>query len=111
MIRAICLNPAIDRTYYIDGFEAGDKYKTIIRGSARGARGVNVAKVCGQLGEPAAIYGFVGGAAGKRVRGEMERCCRSVRLVEIEGQTRTTINVIDRRRRRGNRDTGGRPPR
>ena len=100
MIRAICLNPAIDRTYYIDGFEAGDKYKNNHPRECAGGKGVNEAKVCGQLGEPAAIYGFVGGAAGKRVRGEMERCCRSVRLVEIEGQTRTTINVIDRRRRR-----------
>lgn len=100
MIRAICLNPAIDRTYYVDDFEAGYKYKDNRPRECAAGKGVNVAKVCAQLGEPAAIYGFVGGAAGKRVRGEMERCCRSVRLVEIEGETRTTINVIDRRRRR-----------
>ena len=29
MIRAICLNPAIDRTYYIDGYVPGRPYRQI----------------------------------------------------------------------------------
>ena len=29
MIRAICLNPAIDRTYYIDGYVSGRPYRQI----------------------------------------------------------------------------------
>lgn len=98
MIRAICLNPVIDRTYYIDGFEAGRQYKNNRPQECVGGKGVNVAKVCAQLGEPSAVYGFVGGRAGERVRCEMERCCRSVHLVDIHGETRTTVNVIDRRR-------------
>ncbi|HIX06110.1 MAG TPA: 1-phosphofructokinase family hexose kinase [Candidatus Fournierella pullicola] len=96
MIRAVCLNPVIDRTYYIDQFTAGRQYKNNEPSECVGGKGVNVAKVCAQLGEPAAVYGFVGGTAGGRVRAEMARCCSSVCLLEVAGETRTTINVIDR---------------
>lgn len=96
MIRAVCLNPVIDRTYYIDWFTAGRQYKDNEPGECVGGKGVNVAKVCAQLGEPAAVYGFVGGTAGEKVRAEMVRCCSNVCLLEADGETRTTINVIDR---------------
>ena len=67
MIRAICLNPAIDRTYYIDGYVPGRPYRQIQPKVDVGGKGINAAKVCAQLGEPVACYGFIGCENGEKV--------------------------------------------
>lgn len=100
MIRAICLNPVIDRMYYIDGFAAGRQYKEQVPSRFVGGKGVNIARVAALLGEQCTLYGFVGGANGALVEEDMER--HGVRFVAFHtpGETRTTINIIDRAGRR-----------
>ena len=46
MIRAVCLNPVIDRTYHINGFQPGKKYFHLKPDLSVGGKGINVAKVC-----------------------------------------------------------------
>ena len=65
-----------------------------------GGKGINVAKVCVSLGEPVALYCFVGGLTGEMVRAYMKPRCSVFRSVSVCGATRETINIIDRKNER-----------
>ncbi|MCI8660054.1 MAG: 1-phosphofructokinase family hexose kinase [Lachnospiraceae bacterium] len=97
MIRVIGLNPVIDRTYYIEDFCVGTKFYEIPPRADVGGKGINVARVLRMMGEPCVLYGFVGGNNGRLVEEEMDACHVEFRAFHTEGETRTTINIIDNR--------------
>jgi tagatose 6-phosphate kinase len=96
MIRSICLNPVIDRMYFINHFQSGNLYRDNQPRVYSGGKGVNVAKVVAALGEKCAIYGFVAGSSGNKLRSDLISQGIRSRFIEIPGETRTTINIIDR---------------
>jgi 1-phosphofructokinase family hexose kinase len=98
MIRSICLNPVIDKVYFIDHFTAGRLYRDNCPARYAGGKGVNVAKVLALLGEACAIYGFIGGDSGRRLEDEIISLGIQSKFIGIAGDTRTTINVIDKER-------------
>jgi len=94
-IHVLCLNPAIDKLYEIDGFTAGEDYPGQRPGIQYGGKGVNVARVLSQLGENVRLYAFLGETGAQDFRREMEpRCACS--FVTVPGACRTTVNIIDR---------------
>lgn len=95
MIRIICLNPVVDRMYYINDFRPGVLHKAIPPAIYPGGKGVNIARVVSQLGEECELYTFLGGSAGSLVKQDM--LSHGVKLHEYwyEGETRSTINIID----------------
>jgi tagatose 6-phosphate kinase len=95
MIRAICLNPVIDRTYFIDGFCPGKQYRDNIPMERVGGKGLNVARICSQLGSDTSVYGFVAGQTGRQIRAKMESLCKGAYFVEVQGESRITINLVD----------------
>ena len=95
MIRALCLNPAIDRSYMIDAFETGRQYRDNTPRLSVGGKGIYVARACALLGELVTVYGFIGGVNGRLVAEETRRCGCINRFIEVEGETRVTINIID----------------
>ena len=95
MIRCICLNPVIDKVYFINNFTAGRLYRDNCPAVYAGGKGVNVAKVLALLGETCAIYGFIGGDSGKRLKNEITALGIQSKFIEIAGDTRTTVNIID----------------
>lgn len=96
MIRAICLNPVVDRVYSIDDFAAGSIYRGNNPAVYAGGKGVNVARVAALMGEPCALYGFIGGSTGAFIQREIARYSIESHLIEVSVDTRTTINIIDR---------------
>ena len=96
MIRPVCLNPLIDRSYNIGGFLPGKKYKDNLSHDCIGGKGLNIAKVCSQLGEKTTVYGFTGGDTGLRIEKGMAEYDCDLRFVRINEENRTTINIIDR---------------
>ena len=72
MIHVLCLNPAIDKLYRIDGFTAGEDYPGQRPVTRIGGKGVNVARVLSQLGEPVHLYAFVGEESLASFQREME---------------------------------------
>ena len=66
MIRIICLNPVIDRVYYISDFVEAKKYYEIRPQIFVGGKGINIARVMSQMGEKCSLYAFVGGENRKR---------------------------------------------
>lgn len=96
MLRSICLNPVLDRIYYTNDFSAGKQYKEIPARIYPGGKGVNVARVMALLGEPCVLYMFVGGHVGELIVEDMRNQGVELRVFSLEGETRTTVNIIDR---------------
>lgn len=95
MIRTVCLNPVIDRSYYIEEFEPGKKYFNLCREVSIGGKGINVAKVCRQCVEQVMLYGYIAGTNGEMIRECMSQKHIDSFLLEVQGNTRETINLID----------------
>ena len=55
MIRIICLNPVIDRVYYISDFVEAKKYYEIRPQIFVGGKGINIARVMSQMGEKCSL--------------------------------------------------------
>jgi tagatose 6-phosphate kinase len=81
--------------YFIDDFVASKKFKEIAPQIFIGGKGVNIAKVVTRLSEKCTLYSFIGGYGGQLIRREMERFGVDFKYCEINGEIRTTINVID----------------
>lgn len=99
MIRAICLNPVIDRSYQIDNFVAGAQYINSIATECIGGKGLNVAKVCKLLQEPVTLYTFTGGETGKQICNRLLKQQIDLRNIELDESSRISINIIDARNR------------
>ena len=95
MIHVLCLNPAVDKLYEIDGFAAGEVYPGQTARVSVGGKGVNVARVLSQLGESPRLYAMLGETGGEAIRQEMERRC-ACHFVTVPGACRTTVNIMDR---------------
>ncbi len=94
-IHVLCLNPAVDKLFEIDGFAAGEDYPGQRPVARVGGKGVNVARVLSQLGENVHLYAFLGETGGEAFRREMEPRCACTFLT-VPGACRTTVNIIDR---------------
>jgi 1-phosphofructokinase/tagatose 6-phosphate kinase len=95
MLLALSLSPAWDKIIYIDGFEPGKLYRIgKVTGSA-GGKGNNVARVARQLGEQVRVAGFVAGRTGKLLEAAMKELGINTSFIEVEGESRTNINIID----------------
>ena len=96
MIRTVCFNPAVDRTYHIEKFLPGQKYfgnKPVI---SAGGKGINVARAVASLGRNAEVWGFIAGANGEIIRKGVEESGCLSRWIDIPGETRVTVNIIDK---------------
>lgn len=98
MITTIVLNPAVDRIYFVDDFEAGGLYrvKEVLRSA--GGKGINVARVAKTLGEKVAALGFKAGQTGAWLETQLVKSGVLADFIEVEGESRTNNNIIDRTR-------------
>jgi len=95
-IHVLCLNPAIDKLYVIDGFEAGEDYPGQRPAVRIGGKGVNAARVLSQLGSRVHLYALLGEESETSFRREMEPRCACT-FIPVPGACRTTVNIIDRK--------------
>ena len=65
MILTVTANPAIDRVYFINGFEIGKVHRADRISCSAGGKGLNVARVAHIIGRETAAMGFVGGYTGE----------------------------------------------
>lgn len=100
MIRIIGLNPVIDRLYYINDFCAASKFYEIVPRIYAGGKGINIARVIRLLEEPCTLYSFLGGDNGRMIEREMHNFGVIQKTFSTEGETRTTINIIDNHNRK-----------
>ena len=95
MIITVTLNPALDKTLTIPGFTLDAVNRAASVRLDAGGKGINVSKVLKSLGTDTLAMGFLGGAAGNRIAGALERMQIQSEFVHIDGETRTNLKVFD----------------
>ncbi len=96
MILTVTLNPTIDRVYFIEKFEIGKLHRAKRITRSAGGKGINVARVAKIIGRETAAMGFVGGYTGSFIKSEVEKLGIKNLFTDIEGETRTSVNISDR---------------
>jgi 1-phosphofructokinase family hexose kinase len=96
MITVLSLSPAIDKIYVIDGFCAGELYRVNNCIQSAGGKGVNVARVSRMLEAEVAVLGFKAGNTGQWLEDNILRTGAKSYFIEVEGQSRTNNNIIDK---------------
>ncbi|AEV67304.1 1-phosphofructokinase [Acetivibrio clariflavus] len=96
MITTVVLNPAVDKIFFADNFQVGGLFRikeTII---SAGGKGINVSRVIRTLGEEVLALGFKGGHTGEWLVEQLKKLGAMTEFIEVEGESRTNINIIDR---------------
>lgn len=94
-VATVTLNPAIDRTISVAGFERGAVNRAELVGDRAGGKGVNVAVALAEQGHRVAALGFLGReneavfTAHFAASGVVDRCLR------LPGATRIGLKIVD----------------
>jgi hexose kinase, 1-phosphofructokinase family len=97
MILSLCLNPSIDKVYYVNSFEPGHVFMENGRSYTTGGRGIIVAKVIKILGGNVMASGFLGGRSGDDIKDELTRLGIHQDFIGIRGESRSCTIIIDSR--------------
>ena len=95
MITAVCLNPSIDHTLRIDGFEYGGLNRVRASRFDAGGKGVNVAVAVSALGYPAECVGFMYRESARLFETRLIQSGASCDFAWREGSARTNLKVFD----------------
>ena len=95
MIVTVTLNPALDLTYDVAALVPHGTHRVATVHERPGGKGLNVARVLHRLGEPVLATGLLGGPTGARVAGLLTAEGVPSSFVEIAGETRRTVAVVD----------------
>lgn len=96
MITAVVLNPAVDKIYFVDNFKVGSIFRVKEAISSAGGKGINVSRVVKLLGGEVLSIGFKGGHTGDWLVGQLKLLGVKTDFIEVEGESRTNNNIIDR---------------
>ena len=91
MIYTITLNPALDRTIWIDRIRDDVSNRVIDERRYAGGKSVDVSKVLKNFGVDNIALGFVGGFAGRELEGRLLNEGIQTDFIRVSGETRTNI--------------------
>lgn len=95
VIYTVTLNPAVDKTVYVDNFAIDTVNRaTSVRQDA-GGKGINVSKTIQQLGGSSTAVAVLGGPAGSFISSALNEMGIAVRAFSVAGSTRTNTKVVD----------------
>lgn len=94
-VLTVTLNTALDVTYQVPRLTPGQMHRVLPPAVRAGGKGVNVARVLHQLGEPVQVTGFAGGAAGRILRTALADDGIAEDLAPIAAETRRTVTVVE----------------
>ncbi|KUK45125.1 MAG: 1-phosphofructokinase [Methanothrix sp.] len=92
MIYTITLNPALDRTLWINEIREDVSNRIIREESYAGGKGIDVSKVLTALGVENQALGFIAGFAGRQLEAQLIRDGTSCGFIPVSGETR--INIV-----------------
>lgn len=99
MIITVTLNSAVDKTYTVPNFSIDRVHRPTEWRIVPGGKGINVARVCKELGMPVIAMGFAGGHNGAFIREGLEHEGLPCDLVPTSEESRVCITVIDPERK------------
>ena len=98
MITALCLNPSLDRTVYVECLERGGTNRVLREQTVPGGKGVNVARMMASFGLFSQAALFLG-REDERLMGEtLSLWGCGMRAVILDGALRVNIKVMDQSR-------------
>lgn len=96
MITTVTLNATMDKTCFVGDLQIGMVNRVPDMRCFPGGKGINAARVAHDLGCPVLTTGFVAGFNGSYIETELSRRGLLHDFVRIEGESRVSLNIIDR---------------
>ena len=93
MIATVTLNPALDKTIYLDRLLPHDTNRIERIEIDAGGKGINASRVLKELGTETLALGFLGDRPGRQIESELRLEGVPTDFVRISGETRTNISV------------------
>ncbi|MDR3777535.1 MAG: PfkB family carbohydrate kinase, partial [Collinsella sp.] len=93
MILTVTMNPSVDTRYQLDELIIDDVNRVTPEKTA-GGKGLNVARVLGQLGDDVVATGLLGGHMGAYMAELMDADGINNDFVPIKGETRICLNIL-----------------
>ncbi|MDJ1122595.1 1-phosphofructokinase [Olsenella sp. YH-ols2217] len=95
MIYTVTLNPALDKTVYVDDFELDSVNRVRTHREDPGGKGINVSKVIRALGGDSRALALLGGATGAHIQEMLAEAGVDCWAFEVVGETRTNTKIVD----------------
>jgi 1-phosphofructokinase family hexose kinase len=95
VIVTLTLNPSLDRTLSVPQLLPGTLHRAEFIRQDLGGKGFNVSRALHALGIPSHIVGVIGGRTGRALREGLLADGFDVHLVEVEGETRQNVTLLD----------------
>lgn len=93
MIYTVTLNPALDRTLYVDELKTHEPNRIAREERYAGGKGIDVSRALLTMGVPSVALGLVGGFDGKEFEGRLLNEGIACDFTRISGETRTNIVI------------------
>lgn len=94
-VMTVTMNPAIDIQYAVPDFSPGRWFQASEADRSAGGKGVNVSIILQQLGYESAAMGFLAGFCGEYVRDTLRRLKLTTNFVNVIGESRTNVYIVD----------------
>ena len=98
MIYTLTLNPAVDKTVYVSELKVNKLNRVKESHRDAGGKGINVSRVLKVLGTESVATGIIAGSTGKYIADEMDKAGISSEFMNISGETRTNLKIVDENR-------------
>lgn len=95
MIATVTLNPALDRTVYVEGFVRGDTNRIKKTELDAGGKGINASRMLAELGAETFALGFIGGRTGRFIEHVLAEEGILTAFVHTKAETRTNVDIQD----------------
>ncbi|WP_341281954.1 1-phosphofructokinase [Paenibacillus sp. FSL H8-0537] len=95
----LTLNPSMDKTIMLQELKVGGLNRAEDIRLDPGGKGINVARIVHTFGASVTAAGFIAGGIGKRIIGELDRSGIHTAFVEVPGETRTNMKLVDQKQR------------
>src|SRR4029077_9897110 len=91
----VTLNPAIDRTVWVDELVPGTTHRTADTRVTFGGKGINVARSVARIGAPVVALGLAGEDQATPIERYLDSLGVPSRFIRTPGETRTNLKVIE----------------
>jgi 1-phosphofructokinase len=95
MIATVTLNPAIDKSVVVRGFEIGKTNRGEVTRVDAGGKGINVAKALKRWGSTVCALGLVAGSNGRFILDALSAEGIPADFVHVPGETRVNLKIHD----------------
>src|SRR6266700_806871 len=97
MILTVTLNPAVDRSYRVEGFSLDRVHRPSSLYVSAGGKGISVSRLFRTLGGETTATGFLGGCNGAIIKRSLDSAGISDAFIRIRSESRFCIAVVDPR--------------